>query len=82
MTTADSDNRARLENIWSIYVCILALAGLQFVIAYQNIDSSQMFARMLVGRDRRGGAGASVLHALVDGEARASVVCCRSSPFL
>ena len=31
-----------------VYVCLLALAGLQFVIAYQNIDASQMFTRMLV----------------------------------
>jgi cytochrome c oxidase subunit IV len=30
-----------------VYVCLLALAGLQFVIAYQNIDASQMFVRML-----------------------------------
>jgi cytochrome c oxidase subunit IV len=31
-----------------VYLCLLALAGLQFVIAYQNIDASQMFRRMLV----------------------------------
>jgi cytochrome c oxidase subunit IV len=31
-----------------IYVCLLALAGVQFVIAYQNIDASQMFTRMLI----------------------------------
>lgn len=31
-----------------IYVCLLALAGIQFVIAYQNISASQMFARMLI----------------------------------
>jgi cytochrome c oxidase subunit IV len=30
-----------------VYVCLLALAGLQFVIAYQNIDPTQMFWRML-----------------------------------
>jgi caa(3)-type oxidase subunit IV len=30
-----------------VYVCLLALAGLQFVIAYQHIDASQMFWRML-----------------------------------
>ena len=29
-----------------VYLCILALAGLQFVIAYQNISASQMFRRM------------------------------------
>lgn len=30
-----------------IYVCLLALAGLQFVIAYSNLDTEHMFARML-----------------------------------
>jgi heme/copper-type cytochrome/quinol oxidase subunit 4 len=30
-----------------VYLCILALAGLQFVIAYQNITAAQMFRRML-----------------------------------
>jgi hypothetical protein len=30
-----------------VYLCILALAGLQFVIAYQNITAPQMFRRML-----------------------------------
>ena len=32
-----------------VYVCLLALAGLQFVIAYQNIDVSQMFVRSCHG---------------------------------
>lgn len=31
-----------------IYICILGLAGLQFIIAYQQIDASQMFVRMLL----------------------------------
>jgi cytochrome c oxidase subunit IV len=30
-----------------IYFCILAIAGLQFVVAYSNIDGSQMLVRML-----------------------------------
>ncbi|MGA2373931.1 MAG: cytochrome C oxidase subunit IV family protein [Candidatus Sulfotelmatobacter sp.] len=30
-----------------VFVCILALAGLQFVIAYQDISASQMLVRML-----------------------------------
>jgi cytochrome c oxidase subunit IV len=30
-----------------VYVCLLALAGLQFVIAYQNLDTPRMFSRML-----------------------------------
>jgi cytochrome c oxidase subunit IV len=31
-----------------IYFCILIIAGLQFVIAYQHIDLSQMFLRMFL----------------------------------
>ena len=31
-----------------VYVCILALAGVQFFIAYQDISASQMFVRMLI----------------------------------
>jgi heme/copper-type cytochrome/quinol oxidase subunit 4 len=31
-----------------VYVCILALAGIQFFIAYQDIGASQMFVRMLI----------------------------------
>jgi caa(3)-type oxidase subunit IV len=30
-----------------VYLCILAIAVLQFVIAYSNITAGQMFARML-----------------------------------
>ena len=32
----------------TIYVCLLVLAGLQFVIAYQHIDATQMLWRMLI----------------------------------
>ena len=31
-----------------VYICLLALAGLQFFIAYQNIDAGQMLTRMLI----------------------------------
>lgn len=31
----------------AIYVCLLVLAGIQFVIAYQGITASQMFVRLL-----------------------------------
>lgn len=31
-----------------VYVCILALAGIQFFIAYQDISVHQMFVRMLI----------------------------------
>jgi heme/copper-type cytochrome/quinol oxidase subunit 4 len=31
-----------------VYICILVIAGLQFVVAYQNIDRGQMLTRMLI----------------------------------
>jgi caa(3)-type oxidase subunit IV len=31
-----------------VYLCILAIAALQFVIAYSNIDASKMLTRMLI----------------------------------
>jgi len=31
-----------------VYVCILIISGLQILIAYQHIDGSQMFLRMLL----------------------------------
>jgi len=31
-----------------VYVCILAIAALQFVVAYSNIDGQQMLTRMLI----------------------------------
>jgi caa(3)-type oxidase subunit IV len=31
-----------------VYVCILVIAALQFVVAYSNIDGSQMFTRMML----------------------------------
>lgn len=31
-----------------IYLCLLLIAGLQFVVAYQHIDPSQMFLRMFL----------------------------------
>ena len=30
-----------------VYVCMLALAGIQFFIAYQDISAAQMFQRMI-----------------------------------
>ncbi len=46
MTTAAEDKGMGKDLI--VYVCILALAGIQFLIAYQNISASQMFVRMLI----------------------------------
>ena len=47
MTTAEDYKSNGIGKDLAIYVCLLVLAGLQFVIAYQNIDASQMFRRML-----------------------------------
>lgn len=47
MATAEEHNSNGIGKDLGVYVCLLALAGLQFVIAYQNIDASQMFSRML-----------------------------------
>jgi len=46
MTTEVQNNGVKKDLI--VYVCILALAGLQFLIAYQDISASQMFVRMLI----------------------------------
>jgi heme/copper-type cytochrome/quinol oxidase subunit 4 len=46
MTAAETTNNK--TNYLIIYVCILAIAGLQFVLAYSNLDPSQMFTRMLI----------------------------------
>ena len=47
MTTAEQHKSTGIGKDLAVYVCLLALAGLQFVIAYQKIDASQMFTRML-----------------------------------
>jgi heme/copper-type cytochrome/quinol oxidase subunit 4 len=46
MPTAAELKREGTGKYLVVYLCILALAGLQFVIAYQNITASQMFRRM------------------------------------
>jgi caa(3)-type oxidase subunit IV len=48
MTKAEEHKSNGIGKDLAIYVCLLVLAGLQFVIAYQNIDASKMFTRMLV----------------------------------
>jgi cytochrome c oxidase subunit IV len=48
MTTSEGSKNDGIGKDLIIYVCLLALAGVQFVIAYQNIDVSQMVARMLI----------------------------------
>jgi len=47
MTTAEEHKSDGIGKDLVVYVCLLALAGLQFVIAYQNLDVSQKFVRML-----------------------------------
>jgi heme/copper-type cytochrome/quinol oxidase subunit 4 len=46
MTTA-AGQQSGVGKYVVIYVCILAIAALQFVVAYSNIGSSQMLVRML-----------------------------------
>jgi heme/copper-type cytochrome/quinol oxidase subunit 4 len=46
MTTADM--KAGFGKDLFVYVCILVLAAIQFVIAYQNVDAFTMFAWMLI----------------------------------
>ena len=47
MTIAEQHKSNGIGKDLAIYVCLLILAGMQFVIAYQKIDASQMFTRML-----------------------------------
>jgi len=46
MTTA-AGQKSNAGRYVMVYVCMLAIAALQFVIAYSNITGEQMFARML-----------------------------------
>jgi heme/copper-type cytochrome/quinol oxidase subunit 4 len=48
MTTAEAHKNSGIGKDLVVYLCILALAGIQFVIAYQDISASQMFVRMLI----------------------------------
>jgi len=48
MTNAEQQKSSGIGKDVGIYLCLLALAGLQFIIAYQNIDASQVLVRMLV----------------------------------
>lgn len=47
MTTAEAHKNTGIAKDLVVYLCILALAAMQFVIAYQDISASQMFVRML-----------------------------------
>ena len=47
MTTEAQKNSSMSRDL-IVYFCMLALAGIQFFIAYQNISATQMFERMLI----------------------------------
>jgi len=47
MATAETHKTGGIGKDVAVYVCLLVLAGIQFVIAYQDITTSQMFVRML-----------------------------------
>ena len=48
MTTAAEHKDSGVGRDLVVYACLLALAGIQFLIAYQDISASQMFVRMLI----------------------------------
>jgi cytochrome c oxidase subunit IV len=48
MTTAEQQKSVGIGRDLVIYVCLLALAGFQFLIAYQNLEPAQMLTRMLL----------------------------------
>ncbi|SRR5216684_3639583 len=47
MATAEAHKNSGMGKDLIVYACLLALAGIQFFIAYQDISASQMFVRML-----------------------------------
>ena len=48
MTTAEQHKSGGIGRDLVVYLCILALAGIQFVIAYQSVNTTHMFVRMLI----------------------------------
>jgi heme/copper-type cytochrome/quinol oxidase subunit 4 len=48
MATADTQKNGGMTRDLIVYVFLLALAGVQFVIAYQDISTEQMFTRMMI----------------------------------
>ena len=47
MTTAEASKSDAIGKELVVYFCLLALAGVQFLIAFQNIDATQMLVRMM-----------------------------------
>ena len=48
MTTVDTHKNGGITRDLIVYVVLLVLAGIQFLIAYQDIPTSTMFVRMLI----------------------------------
>jgi caa(3)-type oxidase subunit IV len=48
MATGSTHTSGSLTRDLIVYICLLVLAGIQFVIAYQDISTSQMFLRMMI----------------------------------
>ena len=48
MTTVTGKTAENLGKYLVVYFCIMALAGLQFIIAFQDLGARQMFHRMFV----------------------------------
>ncbi len=48
MATAETHKNSGMGKDLIVYVCLLALAGMQFVIGNQNIDGPQMLVRLLI----------------------------------
>jgi heme/copper-type cytochrome/quinol oxidase subunit 4 len=48
MATAEEHNNSGVGKDLVVYACMLALAGIQFLITYQDISASQMLVRMLL----------------------------------
>jgi caa(3)-type oxidase subunit IV len=47
LTTGNTHKTSGMGKDLLVYACLLALAAIQFVIAYQDISTSQMVVRML-----------------------------------
>jgi|SRR5258707_7177485 len=47
MPTAETNKNSGMTKDIALYICLLALAGLQFLIAYQNISPAKMLERMM-----------------------------------
>jgi heme/copper-type cytochrome/quinol oxidase subunit 4 len=46
--TAEAQKNIGVTRDLIVYGCLLALAAIQFIIAYEDISASQMFVRMLI----------------------------------